>query len=413
MVTVRPFKALRPPKEIVTKIAELPYDVINTKEAKAIAEGNQYSFFHITRAEIDLPASVDIHDEKVYQQGKNALNEFIKNGWLVPEKEPTIYLYKQKMGDHEQTGFVGCVSADEYNNDIIKKHELTRKDKEDDRTKTVITQNANAEPVFLTYRAKKELDEIMASYKKNNAPEYDFTAADGISHTLWVIRDAALVKKIEELFRPVNYLYVADGHHRSASAARAKAEKIKNDKNPSPDKEYNYFLAVIFPHDQLKILDYNRVLFDLNGMTKEQLFKKLEEKFDFIGEGSGSPKNQTEFGMYIDGKWYQIRAKKSSFNEKDPIESLDVAILQNNVLDPLFGIKDPRTDKRIDFVGGIRGIKELEKRVNSGECKVAFAMYPTTLDQLMAVADSGKIMPPKSTWFEPKLRSGLFVHMLD
>ena len=413
MVTVRPFKALRPPVSIVKKIAELPYDVINTKEAKAIADGNEYSFFHITRAEIDLPETVDIHDEMVYQQGKNALNDFIKKGWLVEEKEPTIYLYKQKMGDHEQTGFVGCVSADEYNNDIIKKHELTRKDKEDDRTKTVVTQNANAEPVFLTYRAQKELDIIMDSYKKNNAPEYDFTSVDGISHTLWVIRDKTLVAKIEDLFKPVKYLYVADGHHRSASAARAKAEKLKHDKNPSSDKEYNYFLAVIFPHDQLKILDYNRVLFNLNGMTKDEFFKKIGENFDFIGEGYGSPKNQTEFGMYIDGKWHQIRAKKGSFDEKDPINSLDVAILQNNVLDPLFGIKDPRTDKRIDFVGGIRGIKELEKRVNSGECKVAFAMYPTTIEQLINVADAGKIMPPKSTWFEPKLRSGMFVHMLD
>ena len=413
MVTVRPFKALRPPKEIASKIAELPYDVINTKEAKAIAEGNPYSFFHITRAEIDLPESIDIHDEQVYLQGKNALYEFVKKGWLVEESEPTIYLYKQKMGDHEQTGFVGCVSADEYNNDIIKKHELTRRDKEDDRTKTVITQNANAEPVFLTYNAQKELDNIIDSYKKNNEPEYDFTAEDGISHTLWVIRDSALVAKIEELFKPVKYLYVADGHHRSASAARAKAERIKHDTNPSNEKEYNYFLAVIFPHDQLKILDYNRVLFDLNGITKEQFINKMKEKFDFINEGYGSPKNQTEFGMYIDGKWHQIRAKKGTFNENDPIESLDVAILQNNVLDPIFGIKDPRTDKRIDFVGGIRGIKELEKRVDSGECKVAFAMYPTTLVQLMAVADSGKIMPPKSTWFEPKLRSGLFVHLLD
>ncbi|MGI6394893.1 MAG: DUF1015 domain-containing protein [bacterium] len=413
MVTVRPFKALRPPVSMVEKISELPYDVINTKEAKAIAKGNEHSFFHITRAEIDLPETVDIHDEQVYQQGKNSLNKFIENGWLVPDKEATIYLYKQKMGDHEQTGFVGCVSADEYNKDLIKKHELTRKDKEDDRTKTVVTQSANAEPVFLTYRAVKELDEVMDSYKKNNEPVYDFVADDGIGHTLWVIEDQAVVKKIQELFKPIDYLYVADGHHRSASAARAKAEKIKFDDNPTPEKEYNYFLAVIFPHDQLKILDYNRVLFEMNGMTKEQFFGKLEEKFEFIGNDRGTPKNQNEFGLYIDGKWYQIRAKAGTFDPKDPIGSLDVAILQSNVLDPLFGIKDPRTDNRIDFVGGIRGIKELEKRVDSGECKLAFAMYPTTLDQLIDVADTGNIMPPKSTWFEPKLRSGLFIHLLD
>ncbi len=413
MVTVRTFKAYRPPKTLVEEIAALPYDVVNTEEAAAFAKGKPWSFFHITRPEIDLPREVDIHDDRVYAQGRAALDRFIREGVLVQDKDPFFYIYAQKMGDHVQTGIVGCVSADEYNADLIKKHELTRKDKEDDRTRHVVTQNANAEPVFLTYRTRKEIDDLVFGYTAQHQPEYDFVADDGIRHTLWVIRDNALNAKISEAFRKVPLLYVADGHHRSASAARAKAEKMKHDPNPSPDKEYNYFLAVIFPHDQLRIMDYNRLVKDLNGLTKEQFLAKVGEKFSVSPAATPKPKAVHHVGMYLGNMWYELVAKPGTFDPKDPINSLDVAILQNNLLAPILGITDPRTDKRIDFVGGIRGIKELEKRVNSGEMAVAFAMYPTTLDQLMAVADAGKIMPPKSTWFEPKLRSGLFVHLLD
>lgn len=413
MVTVRPFKAFRPPKSLVEEMAALPYDVINTDEAAELAKGKPRSFFHITRAEIDLPRDMDIHDDKVYAQGRAALDRFIKEGALVQDKEPLFYIYAQKMGDHVQTGIVGCVSADEYNADLIKKHELTRKDKEDDRTRHVVTQNANAEPVFLTYRARREIDEMIFGYTGKNNPEYDFIADDGIRHTLWVVRDTALNAQITASFKGIDALYVADGHHRSASAARAQVEKRKHDANPSPDKEYNFFLAVVFPHDQLRIMDYNRLVKDLNGNTKDQFLAKIGEKFTVTAGTQAAPAAMHAFGMYLDGKWHQITAKEGSFDPKDPINSLDVAILQNNLLGPILGINDPRTDKRIDFVGGIRGLKELEKRVNSGEMKVAFSMYPTTLDQLINVADAGKIMPPKSTWFEPKLRSGLFVHLLD
>ena len=413
MVTVRPFKAFRPPRSLVEDIAALPYDVVNTAEAAAFAKGKPHSFFHITRAEIDLPRDIDIHDDRVYTQGRDTLQRFIRESILVQDKEPLFYIYAQKMGDHVQTGLVGCVSADEYNADLIKKHELTRKDKEDDRTRHVVTQNANAEPVFLTYRTRKDIDEMIFAYTGKNAPEYDFVADDGIRHTLWVVRDKALNDRIAAAFRAVPLLYVADGHHRSASAARAQAEKRQHDPSPSPDREYNYFLAVIFPHDQLRIMDYNRLVKDLNGNTADQFLKKVGEKFDISPAAQAAPQGQAYFGMYLDGKWHQLRAKPGTFDPKDPIGSLDVAILQTNLLAPILGIADPRTDKRIDFVGGIRGLGELEKRVDSGEMKVAFAMYPTTLDQLMAVADSGKIMPPKSTWFEPKLRSGLFVHLLD
>jgi len=413
MVTVRPFKAYRPPKTLVEEIAALPYDVVNTEEAAAFAKGKPWSFFHVTRPEIDLPREVDIHDDRVYAQGRAALDRFMREGILVQDKEPCFYIYAQKMDEYVQTGIVGCVSADEYNADLIKKHELTRKDKEDDRTRHVVTQNANAEPVFLTYRARKEIDAMVFDYTAKHQPEYDFVADDGIRHTLWVIRDHALNAKIHEAFRQVPLLYVADGHHRSASAARAKAEKMKHDPSPSPDKEYNYFLAVIFPHDQLRIMDYNRLVKDLNGLTKEQFLAKVGEKFSIAPATTPKPKAVHHIGMYLGNTWYELIAKPGTFDPNAPINSLDVAILQNNLLAPILGITDPRTDKRIDFVGGIRGLKDLEKRVNSGEMAVAFAMYPTTLDQLMAVADAGKIMPPKSTWFEPKLRSGMFVHLLD
>lgn len=368
----------------------------------------------MNKPEIDLPESVDIHDEQVYTKARENFVNMMEKGWLKQDSKPMLYIYKQKMGKVEQYGIVGCVSADEYNQDLIKKHEFTRKDKEDDRTKHVIVTNINAGPVFLTYRDQESINNIVADFVKNHKPENDFVKEDGIQHTVWLLDDQKLIDQLQDEFKKIPALYVADGHHRSASAARAKAEKMQNDPNPSSDKEYNYFLAVIFPASHLYIMDYNRVVFELNGNTQEQFMQKLQEKFEVIGENTQpDPKQRLEFGMYLGGKWYQIKAKDGSYPANDPVESLDCAILQNNLLRPVLGIDDPRTSKKIDFVGGIRGSKELEKRVNSGEAKVAFKLFPTSIHQLMSVADAGKVMPPKSTWFEPKLRSGLIVHSLE
>jgi uncharacterized protein (DUF1015 family) len=413
MVVVRPFKAVRPKKELAEKVASFPYDVLNSKEAKIIAQDNEYSFLHVVKPEIDLDENINLYDDAVYQKAKENLESMIKNKVLIQDEIPLLYIYKQKMGTHEQYGIVSTVSADDYNNDIIKKHEFTRKDKEDDRTKHVLTLNANTGPVFLTYRDNNNINEIIENFVTSNTPEVDFTSEDGIGHTVWVINDENVILKIVDIFKnDINYMYVADGHHRSASAARAKSEKMKLDKDYNENKNYNFFLAVLFPATQLKIMDYNRVLFNMNGLSKDELFAKIKEKFNFLDENVSTPSQNKRFGMYIDGKWYQIEAKKDSY-PKDPVKSLDVAILQDNLLSPIFGIGDPRTDKQIDFVGGIRGTKELERRVDSGECKVAFSMFPTSIEQLMSVADADKVMPPKSTWFEPKLRSGLFVNLIN
>ena len=412
MVVVRPFRALRPKKELASKVASFPYDVISSAEARELADGNEYSFLHVVKPEIDLDKNIDLYDERVYLKAKENLYNMIEKNVLIRDKTPLLYIYKQKMGEHEQYGLVSTVSADDYNNDIIKKHEFTRKDKEDDRTKHVLTLNANTGPVFLTYRDNKRVNELIENFVKNNEPEVDFTTEDGITHTVWVIEDKELIEKLVETFKGIDYLYVADGHHRSASAARAKFEKMKNDPNYTPDKDYNFFLAVLFPASQLKIMDYNRVLYTLNGLTKDELFKKIEEKFNFLDENSSKPSKPKRFGLYIDGKWYQIEAKEGTYPKNDPVKSLDVAILQDNLLAPILGIGDPRVDKNIGFVGGIRGTEELERLVDSGKCKLAFSLYPTDINQLMAVADADKVMPPKSTWFEPKLRSGLFVNLL-
>ncbi len=414
MVTVRAFKAIRPKKELAEKVASFPYDVLNSKEARELAKDDKYSFLHVVKPEIDLPENIDIYDEKVYQKAKENLYNMIEEKILVQDEKPYLYIYRQVWKGHEQYGIVGTASADEYNNDIIKKHEFTRKKKEDDRTKHVLTCNANTGPVFLTYKDNKKIDEIIADFVKNNEPEVDFEKEDEIRHTVWVIKDEDLNNQISEIFKnEVSTLYVADGHHRSASAARAKAEKMKTDSNPSDDKEYNFFLSVFFPATQLKILDYNRVLFTMNGLSKEEFLKKVEEKFEIVRENDSTPKEAKEFGMYLDGKWVILKAKEGTYPENDPVESLDVAILQNNLLHPILGIGDPRSDENIDFVGGIRGLKELEKRVDSKECTMAFSLFPTSIEQLMSVADAGKVMPPKSTWFEPKLRSGLMTHLLD
>lgn len=412
MVVVRAFKGIRPKDELASKVASFPYDVMNSKEARELAKGNPISFLHVNKPEIDLPEDTNIYDDKVYQKGKENFYKMVEDGVLQQDKTPHLYIYRQIMKGHEQYGIVGCASADEYNNDVIKKHEFTRKAKEDDRTRHVIELNINAGPVFLTYRDNEKIDALVAEAAKNS-PEVDFTSEDGIQHTLWVVKDEKINSELSETFKKdVPALYVADGHHRSASAARAKAERLKTDPNPNPEKEYNYFLSVFFPASQLKIMDYNRVLLTMNGLTKESFMTKMKEKFEIVAENISSPREAKEFGLYIDGKWITIKAKEGTYPAEDPVESLDVAILQNNLLNPLLGIGDPRVDDNIDFVGGIRGTEELEKRVDSGECTMAFSLFPTSVEQLMSVADAGRTMPPKSTWFEPKLRSGLIVHSL-
>lgn len=414
MVTVKPFKGLRPKNELAGKVASQPYDVLNSVEAREAVKGNPYSFLHVVKPEVDLPEDIDIYDDAVYFKAKENFERMRKDNILRQDSEPCLYIYRQIWKGHEQYGIVGRASADEYNNDIIKKHEHTRKKKEDDRTRHVVSLNANAGPVFLTYRDNKKIDEIVAGYCSNNNPEVDFTKEDGIRHTVWVIKDKVLNTEISRIFEnDVDNLYVADGHHRSASAARAKAEKMKNDSQPSPDKAYNYFLSVFFPSGQLKILDYNRVLFTMNGLGKDEFLKKIKDSFNIVERGRKKPEKQKEFGLYIDGEWYMLQAREDTYPENDPVESLDVAILQNNLLTPILGIGNPKEDENIDFVGGIRGTEELEKRVDSGECTMAFSLYPTGIEQLMGVADAGKVMPPKSTWFEPKLRSGLIVHLLE
>ena len=414
MVMVRPFKGVRPAKETAESVASFPYDVLNSDEAREVAEGNPNSFLHVVKPEIDLPKGTDVYSEEVYQMAKTNFYGMIEKGVLFQEDRPCMYVYKQKMGDHEQYGLVACTSADDYNENKIKKHEYTRKKKEDDRTKHVITLNANAGPVFLTYRDDSDIDTWIANFVKDTTPEYDFTKEDGIGHTVWVINDVDLIDKLHTKFEGIEYLYVADGHHRSASAARAKAEKMSQCNDHNDEKEYNYFLSVIFPAKQLYIMDYNRVVFSLNGNTKEEFLAKVADKFEILGENTDpSPKNMKEYGMYLEGTWYQIKAKDGSFPATDPVASLDCDILQQNLLNPILGIGDPRVDENIDFVGGIRGSEGLTKRVDSGECAVAFKLHPVSIEQLMNVADADQVMPPKSTWFEPKLRSGLITHLLD
>lgn len=412
MAVIRQFKAIRPTAEMAEKVAALPYDVVNSEEARAMTADKPYSFLHVDKAEIDLPEGIDIYSPEVYAKAKENLYGMIDKGILVQDEKPMLYIYELTMDGRSQTGLVACTSIDEYMQGIIKKHELTREDKEQDRIRHVDICNANTGPIFLAYRTVDAISEIIERIKKN-APVYDFTAEDGIKHRAWIIDSDEDINKLVELFKDVPNLYIADGHHRNASAAKVGLKRRAEKPDYTGDEEFNYYLAVIFPSDQLKILDYNRVVKDLNGMTEDEFIKKLSENFD-IKEVSGraKPEKQYDFGMYLNKKWYMLTAKEN-IRSKDAVKGLDVSILQDNVLIPILGIGDIRTDKRIDFVGGIRGLGELEKRVDSGEMKVAFAMYPTSIDQLMAIADENKIMPPKSTWFEPKLRSGLFIHSLD
>ncbi len=415
MAILKPFKGLRPPKDIAKFIAARPYDVLNSKEAREEAKGNPYSLLHITKPEIDLPEHVDEHDPQVYDKAKENFELFKKNGWLIKDTEECFYIYAQTMNNHTQYGLVGCAGVDDYLNNIIKRHELTRKDKEEDRMKHVRVTNANMEPVFFTYKRVPEIDEIVKNIVKTQEPEYDFITDDNIGHHFWVIRDKNTIQKLVDLFAKVPYTYVADGHHRTAAAALVGKEKRELNPGFSGNEEFNFFLAVHFPDNQLKIIDYNRVVKDLNGLTAEQFIERLKEKFIVEEKGTEiyKPIRLHNFSMYLEGKWYSLDAKPGTYNDNDPIEVLDVTVLSKYVLDEILGIKDLRTDKRIDFVGGIRGLGELKKRVDSGEMKVAFALYPVTMKQLIDIADTDNIMPPKTTWFEPKLRSGLVVHLLD
>ena len=415
MAILKSFKGLRPPKDIAKDLASRPYDVLNSEEARQEAKGNEYSLLHIIKPEIDLPPGTDVHSQPVYDKAVENFIKFREKGWLVQDEDEYLYIYAQTMNGKTQYGLVGCAAVEDYMNGIIKKHELTRPDKEEDRMKHVRVNNANMEPVFFSYPAVKEIDEIIEAFVTENLPEYDFTADDGIGHHFWVIGDKATIDRITDLFDKVPFTYVADGHHRTAAAALVGNEKRKANPNHSGSEEYNYFLAVHFPDDQLTIIDYNRVVTDLFGLSKEEFLQKLKQVFDIEEKGVDiyKPEKLHEFSMYLDGKWYKLTARKGTYDDSDPIGVLDVTILSTHVLDNILGIKDLRRDKRIDFVGGIRGLGELKKRVDSGEMEVAFALYPVSMKQLIDIADTGNIMPPKTTWFEPKLRSGLVVHLLD
>jgi uncharacterized protein (DUF1015 family) len=414
MAVVKGFRAIRPTSELADKVAALPYDVMDSNEAREMVKGNPYSFLHVDKAEIDLEPSIDLYDKRVYEKARDNMRDMIKDGIFIQDKQACLYIYKQVMNGRAQVGLVGCNSIDDYINNIIKKHEHTRADKEQDRINHVDYTNANTGPIFLTYRAKKAINDMVDNWVANNKPVYDFVSEDHIGHTIWVIDEVAVIKKLEAEFAAIDYLYIADGHHRSASAVKVGLKRREQFQDFKGDEEFNFFLSVIFPDDQLYIMDYNRVVKDLNGNTSEGFVNKVKEKFDveaYNGDGPYKPSAKRTFGMYLDGKWYKLTAKVGTFNENDPVDRLDVSIMQNNLLNPILGIQDPRTDKRVDFVGGIRGLAELEKRVDAG-MKVAFSMFPTTIDDLMSIADAGQVMPPKSTWFEPKLRSGLFIHEL-
>jgi uncharacterized protein (DUF1015 family) len=413
VATVRPLRGFRPLPKYAAQVAAKPYDVLNSEEARVEAGNKPLSFLHVGKPEIDLPVGTNLYDERVYQKGRNNLQKLIADDILREDSSPSFYLYAQTMNNHTQYGLVGCVSVAEYLNDTIKKHELTRKDKEDDRTKHVKVTNAHTGPIFLTYRADAAIDRLTDAIRQNT-PENDFVADDGVRHQLWVISDSTTIREITQRFANIKNLYVADGHHRSAAAARVGKELADANPNHRGDEEYNFFLAVLFPHNQLRIMDYNRVVKDLNGRTPEQYLEEVKKHFDVRAEQSQvRPSAKGELGMYLTGRWYRLKIKPELLNNPDPVERLDVSILQKHFLTPVLGIDDPRTNKRIDFVGGIRGLKELERRVDSGEMAVAFALHPTSIEELLAIADAGKIMPPKSTWFEPKLRDGVVVHMLE
>ncbi len=415
MAVIKPFKGVRPPKSMVEEVASRPYDVLNSEEAREEAKGNEKSLYHIIKPEIDFPVGTDEHDSAVYEKAVENFKMFQEKGWLVQDDKENYYVYAQTMNGKTQYGLVVGAYVPDYMNGVIKKHELTRRDKEEDRMKHVRVNNANIEPVFFAYPDNAELDAIVAKYTSRK-PEYDFIApGDGFGHTLWIIDEKDDIDRITALFADMPTLYIADGHHRSAAAALVGAEKAAQNPNHKGDEEYNYFMAVCFPASQLTIIDYNRVVKDLNGLTPEQFLKALEKNFivEEKGENVYKPSSLHNFSLYLAGKWYSLTAKPGTYDDNDPIGVLDVTISSNLILDEILGIKDLRSDKRIDFVGGIRGLEELKRRVDSGEMAMALALYPVSMKQLMDIADSGNIMPPKTTWFEPKLRSGLIIHKLD
>ncbi len=411
MSVLKPFKAIRPTKENAKNVAALPYDVMNSDEAREMVKGKPYSFLHVDKAEIDLPHDTYIYDEKVYLKAKENLKKLEEDGICKQDESPCLYIYRQVMNGRSQTGIVGCAAIDDYINNIIKKHELTRADKEADRINHVDYCDANTGPIFLTYRGTNAIDSTIEKYTETE-PEYNFVTEDGITNTVWVVSDSDDIKTLVEEFAGIPCLYIADGHHRAASAVKVGLKRREAAPCYDGSEEFNFFLAVYFKSDDLAIMDYNRLLADKNGKTSEQLLNEIGKNFDIEKKTQiYHPESKHTFGMYLDKEWYKLTAKNGIFDENNPVDRLDVSILQNNIISPVFGINDPRTDKRIDFVGGIRGLEELERRCNL-DMSIAFSMFPTTLDDLMDIADAGKTMPPKSTWFEPKLLSGLFVHKL-
>jgi uncharacterized protein (DUF1015 family) len=412
MARIEPFRGVRPRKDFAHLVAAPPYDVLTSEEARELAAGNPYSFLHIGKPEIDLPPGTDIYSDAVYAKGKENFERFLREGTIVPDRTRNFYVYKQVWGDHVQIGLVAAASCQDYLDDIIKKHELTRVDKENDRMRHIETLGSQTGPVFLTYRRNETIDALIAE-GMDKAPEVDITTYDGVRHVIFVVDEEGLGRRIREAFAGLDHLYVADGHHRSAAAARIKIKRDKERPGRTGREEDNFFLAVIFPHSQMKILPYNRLVRDLNGLDSAAFLAQVGEKFAVRPEAKAAPEKSRQFAMFLDGRWLVLEARPGSFDPADPIRSLDVSILQENLLAPILGIADPRTDKRIDFVGGIRGTGELEEKVLSGRFRVAFSLYATTIEQLFAVADGGNVMPPKSTWFEPKLKDGLVVHMID
>ncbi len=414
MAKVKPFRGIRPPKQFVEQVASRPYDVLNSEEARAEAEGNPKSLYHIIKPEIDFAPGKDEHAPEVYDKAVENFRAFQKNGWLVQDDKEHYYIYAQTMNGRTQYGIVVAANVDDYMNGVIKKHELTRRDKEEDRMKHVRCQNANIEPVFFAFPDNKELEDIIKTVTSGE-PEYDFTAPDGFGHHFWVIDDCELIDRVTKAFADIPYLYIADGHHRTAAAALVGNEKARMNPNHRGDEEYNYFLAVAFPASHLKIIDYNRLVRDLNGLSPAEFLEKLDKNFVVkdMGEATYAPQKLHNFSLYLEGHWYSLTAREGTYNDNDPIGVLDVTISSDLILRDILGITDLRSDKRIDFVGGIRGLEELKNRVDSGEMNVALALFPVSMDQLINIADTGNIMPPKTTWFEPKLRSGLVIHKLD
>ena len=410
---IKPFAGVRPPREYAADVASRPYDVLNSAEAKS--EATEKSLLHIIKPEIDFDPIADEHSQPVYDKAVENFKLWQERGWLIQDAKEMYYIYAQTMNGHTQYGLVAAANVDDYMSGKIKKHELTRRDKEDDRMIHVRIQNANIEPVFFAYNDVAEMNQIISDYVSTHAPEYDFVAPDGFGHTFWKIDDDAIINRITEIFRDVPAMYVADGHHRTAAAARVGAEQREHNPNHTGDEEYNYFLAVIFPASQLNVIDYNRVVRDLNGLTPAEFLDKLRDAFDVVEMGPEiyKPNKLHNFGMYLDGKWYSLTARPGTYNDDDPIGVLDVTVLSNQVFDKILNLGDLRTSQRIDFVGGIRGLGELQRRADSGEMAAAFALYPVTMQQIINIADTGNIMPPKTTWFEPKLRSGLIIHKLS